>query len=431
MTRNIEMLHTNLNHPQKDVRLQSLKSLKELEAADKIPKPVTGRDVNNHIHTLYSFSPYSPVKALWQGYQAGLCTAGIMDHDSIAGAEEFIEAGKILKMPTTIGLECRVDFSQTPLAGRRINNPDQTSNVYMALHGIPHTQIRRVDDFFKPCREARMDRNRSMTGRIHAMIEPFGLTLDYDRDVVPLSQYPEGGTVTERHILYGFALRLMERYEKGLPLVRFLKEELQLSLHPRIEAYLLEPANVHYAYDLLGALKSDLVARFYIPAQAECPDVRAVLAFSKEIGAISAYAYLGDVGDSVTGDKKTQKYEDDYLEELFSVLKTLGFDAVTYMPSRNTLAQLTRVKDLCSRHCFFQISGEDINAPRQPFICEAQRQEPFRNLYESTWALIGHELCATEGLEQGMFSKSTLQAVPDLEQRIEQYARRGRYLADQ
>ncbi|GAH61379.1 unnamed protein product, partial [marine sediment metagenome] len=30
--------------------------------------------------------------------------------DSISGAEEFIEAGKIVGMATTIGLECRCDY---------------------------------------------------------------------------------------------------------------------------------------------------------------------------------------------------------------------------------------------------------------------------------------------------------------------------------
>ena len=47
-----------------------------------------------------------------------------------------------------------------------------------------------------------------------------------------------------------------------------------------------------------------IVEKIYIDATDECPDVREVIAFSKNIGAIPAYAYLGDVGDSVTGDKK-------------------------------------------------------------------------------------------------------------------------------
>ena len=92
----------------------------------KIPYPKKMGYINNHIHTTYSFSPYSPTKAIWMAFNAGLATAGIMDHDTISGAGEFIEAGRIMGMATTIGIECRVDFSKTPIGGRRINNPDQT-----------------------------------------------------------------------------------------------------------------------------------------------------------------------------------------------------------------------------------------------------------------------------------------------------------------
>ena len=179
--------------------------------------------------------------------------------------------------------------------------------------------------------------------------------------------------------------------------------------------------NEVYEYDLLGALKSDMVEKFYIDATEECPDVRDVLALAKDIGGISAYAYLGDVGNSVTGDKKTQKFEDDYLDELFEVISGLGYNAVTYMPSRNTYEQLTRIRKLCGEYKLFQISGEDINSPRQKFICEAQRNPEFANLYDATLALIGHEQAATENIENAMFSDSTVAKLPDLKERIQYY----------
>ena len=85
------------------------------------------RYVNNHIHTTYSFSPYTPAMAVEMAKMNGLETAGCMDHDSAGGSWEFIEAGKKYGMPVTVGVECRVDMSKTPLNGRRINNPDQDS----------------------------------------------------------------------------------------------------------------------------------------------------------------------------------------------------------------------------------------------------------------------------------------------------------------
>ena len=95
MTKKDELI-VKLNDADKAVRLDALRSLKAMIDAGEIEAPVQGNDVNNHIHTTYSFSPYSPTKAVWMAYNAGLKTAGIMDHDSLSGAREFIEAAEIV-----------------------------------------------------------------------------------------------------------------------------------------------------------------------------------------------------------------------------------------------------------------------------------------------------------------------------------------------
>jgi len=427
MSTEIELLVEGLNDPDVNNRLSNLKRLRELVDNGYIPKPpINEFAVNNHIHTTYSFSPYSPTKSIWMAYNAGLMTAGIMDHDSISGAREFISAGKIIGIATTIGVECRVSFANTPLEGRKLNNPDQETVAYVSLHGIPHTQIDKVRDYFSRYQRERNKRNRLMIERLNKIMEPFEIKIDFDSDVVPLSQYKDGGTITERHILYALSLKLIEKFGKGEKLVNFLKGTLEINLPRRIEGYLLDVDNRYYDYDLLGALKAELVPRFFIPATTECPEVREIVKFSEEIGSILAYAYLGDITESVTGDKRSEKFEDEYLDLLFDVLKELGFDAVTYMPSRNTLEQLKRVKSLCEQYELFQISGEDINSPRQSFICEKLKLEEFRNLIESTWALIGHEISATEDLSKGMFSDETKKRYPDLNERIKIYAEIGR-----
>ncbi|MBE7055963.1 MAG: PHP domain-containing protein [Ruminococcaceae bacterium] len=417
----MEKLIIQLNDQDVNKRLDALRQLKAMIDKGEIEKPVIGNDVNNHIHTTYSFSPYSPTKAVWMAYNAGLKTAGIMDHDSLSGAREFIEAGKIIGMMTTIGVECRASVKNTPLNGRRINNPDQKSVAYMAIHGIPHQNIDKVVEFFKPYVAARNRRNRAMIDNINKLTEHVGIHTDFDKDVVPLSNFECGGSITERHLLFAVSKNIVKTLGKGQKVVDFLKNDLKMNVSAKIEAFLADENNEVYEYDLLGALKSDMVEKFYIDATEECPDVKDVLALAKEIGGISAYAYLGDVGNSVTGDKKTQKFEDDYLDELFEVISGLGYNAVTYMPSRNTYEQLTRIRKLCNEYKLFQISGEDINSPRQKFICEAQRNPEFSNLYDATLALIGHEQAATENIGNAMFSESTVAKLPDLEERIQYY----------
>jgi hypothetical protein len=244
--------------------------------------------------------------------------------------------------------------------------------------------------------------------------------------VLPLSKYEQGGSVTERHICYALSLNMIEVFGKGASLATALKDKMDLPLSEKAETLLSDPNNEWYAYDLLGVLKAEMVPLFFLPAQEECASVEEFIELGREVGGIVAYAYLGDVGDSVTGDKRAQKFEDGYLDDLFSVLSDLKAQAVTYMPARNTPAQLSRVRALCEKHGMFQICGEDINSPRQKFVCAALAAPENAHLTEAAYALIGHERRSAEGLEYGMFSEDTLKRMPSLSERIEYFARVGR-----
>ncbi len=408
-----------LNQPQAEDRLVAAEA-----AAGEVFPPKSEVYVNNHIHTIYSFSPYSPTLALYRARTAGLATAGIMDHDSVAGALEFAKAGELMGIATTTGLECRVSMAGTPFADRRLNNPDQPGNAYMAMHGIPRQNLDAVTEFLRPVRAARDARNRLMVDRLNAALSPAGVSVHYEKDVRPLSQWEDGGSVTERHLCFAAARALIARYGAGAPLLAALAA-IGATPSEKIAAYLSDADNEYIDYDLLGLLKSDLVGGFYVPATEECPPVRDFPALCHRVGAIAAYPYLGDVGESVTGDKKAQTFEDGYLDELFAHLKDWGFDAVTYMPSRNTDAQLSRVQALCARHGFFEISGEDINSPRQSFICSALARPDFAHLRTATWALIGHEREASKDIALGMFSKETIAKYPALGDRIDHFASVG------
>jgi hypothetical protein len=407
-----------LNHIDIKERLKSLSELKKMLDSDEIEKPDTGKDVNNHIHTTYSFSPYSPTKAVWRAYISGLETAGIIDHDSIGGAKEFIEAGSILNIATTIGFECRASMKNTALEGRKLNHPDQKDLAYMCIHGVPHDRIDEVQEYLKPYRELRNKRNEKMVDNINKTIGIDEISLDFHKDIVSISEYKDGGSITERHILFALALKIVDLFGKGNETIDFLQSKLGLDIRGKMLDYLSDIGNDFYTYDLLGLLKSSLVEKIYINADEECPPIKELLEFSNSIGAISSYAYLGDVKGSVTGDKKDQKFEDDYIILLFDTLKELGFNAISYMPARNTKEQLDRIRKLCDKYGLFQISGEDINSPRQSFICMAQRAPEFKNLYDATWALIGHEKAATENIKNGMFAEDTIEKLPELSDRV-------------
>jgi len=372
-----------LNAPTKEERLANLA---EVLKTTQFP-PMVPQYINNHIHTTYSFSPYSPTAAVYAARMEGLCTAGIIDHDSISGAEEFLEAAKLVEMPVTIGMEARISMDGTRLEGRRTNNPDQVGVSYMTIQSVPHDKIAVLTEFFKPYQKARHARNRQMIEKINALV---GVELDYDRDVLPLSQAHDNGGVTERHLMYALAIELVKQVGKGQPMIDKLMS-LGMNLSEKQKAQLLDTEYPFYEYDVLGMLKGTFVPRIFIDATDECPKLPDMVKLCRQIDAYLCYAYLGDVGDSVTGDKKAQKFEDDYLDDVFECLKEEGVTAVTYMPTRNTMQQLERLRGLCDAYGMFQISGEDINSPRQSFVIRAMENPMFQNLIDATWKLIEHE----------------------------------------
>ena len=184
----------DLNHVQRQNRLQNLESSGSDQAGQAGKARARRFCQQPYSYHLFLFA-YSPTKAVWMAYNAGLTTAGIMDHDSISGAREFIEAGRILGLATTIGVEFRADLSETPLKGKRINNPDQVSAAYVALHGIPHTQIDKVAQYLAPYRKKRNRRNVAMTARLNIMLAKYGINLDFANDIVPLSQARKAGAL--------------------------------------------------------------------------------------------------------------------------------------------------------------------------------------------------------------------------------------------
>ncbi|MFW5695611.1 MAG: PHP domain-containing protein, partial [Alkalispirochaeta sp.] len=205
--------------------------------------------------------------------------------------------------------------------------------------------------------------------------------------------------------------------------VSTVERELQVPLDDRRKRFLTDTENPHYLYDLLGVFKGDFLQRFFVqPSPEEARPVGEVTALGRDIGALPAYAYLGDVTDSPTGDKKAQKFEDDFLDELVAELPSLGFQAITYMPPRNTKEQLRRVQRLAEAAGLLEISGVDINSSRQVFTCPEVMMPEFRHLTETTWALIAHEKLSAQDARYGLFHEKNPFHLRPLAERVALYA---------
>lgn len=428
----MEELIKQLNSREKNLRMDALEKIAGyIDSKELVRTP--NSEVNNHVHTFYSFSPYSPAGAAFAAWKSGLQAVGLMDHDSISGAEEMIEACKKLAIASTIGVELRVNFTGTAVEGRRTNNPDSKNISYITLQGIPFPRIGEVKEFLAPINNEREKRDRKETKKLNTVLSECGIReIDFDRDVAAFSMVREGGSITERHIVAAVARRLIEKFRKNEGLIHFLETAFVLTLPERTKEFLSDNENPHYLYDLVGALKGDFVNRFFIqPNERECLPVSDVIAFANSIGAIPAYSYLGDVGESPTGDKRAQVFEDPFLDELIKEVKEIGFKAITYMPPRNTRNQLDRIQRLCREYNFMEISGVDINSSRQVFNCPEILDERNRHLIDSTWALIAHEKLTGYNPNLSLFSNKNPAAALPLKERIMLYNGIGRALDKQ
>lgn len=408
-------------------RLAALSALVREHARD-IGEVAFSDEVNNHVHTIYSFSPYSPALAALRARLAGLRAVGSVDHDSIGAAREMIAACKLLSIGSTVGFELRVNFSGTRVEGRRLNNPDSLNIAYMVIHGVPQARIDDVAAFLAPLQKLRNLRNRAQVDRLNKLIANSGIApINFDADVAAFSQVDSGGSITERHILAALARRVVALHPEGDDLLSFLRSAMDLAVPAKIAGQLADSANPHRIYDLLGLFKSTFIERMFIqPDEQECIPVYSAVEFANSIGAIPAYAYLGDVGESPTGDKKAEKYEDDFLEELVPELSRIGYRSITYMPPRNTVEQLLRVQRLCAANGLLEISGVDINSSRQSFRCPQIMQPEFRHLNDTTWALIAHEKLSACDSRYGFFAQANPLATVPLSERIARYAAAGR-----
>jgi len=154
-----------------------------------------------------------------------------------------------------------------------------------------------------------------MVDKMNEMTKPFGIFLDFEKDVITVSIYNEGGSITETYIICT-CQKIVSKYGKGIALIEFLKEKTGLEVSANNEKYLIDIDKEYYIYSVVAALKSD-ASFFYIDATNECPNVKDFTNLAEEMFALPAYVYIEGIKDLMTGDKKVQKFEDEFFRRAF------------------------------------------------------------------------------------------------------------------
>jgi hypothetical protein len=310
----------------------------------------------------------------------------------------------------------------------RINNMYQTDTVNLYMACIPAEALPRVQQWADGFRVKANERLSRMLAGINKKYKSYGIRIDFDRDVLPLSLFAEGGTATEYHLIAALAKKLVERFGRGQILLRFLTHELKVTLTEKMKSGVLDVSAGARAYllDIANVLKPE-IKNFYIDAADERCSILEFLKMAKEVSAIAVYPYMGDIISVVMGEYYVEKYEDSFLEELIEELKALGVQGVSYEPSRLKPEQLSAIRSVCERNDMLQLSGETVYTPQQSFEDATLEDIGLSYLAESGWALAGSCKATETDTEGGIMSRQTVEKYPELSTRILIYSNLGKY----
>jgi hypothetical protein len=362
-------LETQLNDFSPANRTQALQALIASGEPAGAPQPA----VNLHCHTFFSFNAYgySPSGLAWLARQRGFKALGIVDFDVLDGVDEFLDACELLGVRGSAGMETRTYLPE--FASRETNSPGEPGVYYHMGIGFPASQAPAdAAAILAGMRQRAEGRNRSMLARINAFLAP--VTVDYDRDVLPLTP---AGNATERHMLAAYLQAAARHFPDPAP---FWAEKLGLASE-QVAAQIGDPAKFP------NTLRAKLMKRggvgYAQPGAETFPSVEEVNRLIVACGALPCATWL----DGTSAGEQAE-------EELLNLLIGKGAVALNIVPDRNwniadpekrsSLVQnLYDVVALAGRLDLPLNIGTEMNAPGQKRIddFEAPALAPVRQAF--------------------------------------------------
>jgi hypothetical protein len=293
-------------------------ALNRLLDAGRANLPPEGTNLNLHFHTFFSYNAenWSPSRVAWEARKAGLYAAAICDFDVLDGIEEFLDASLHAGLRATAHLETRVYVAEC--AAVDISSPGEPGVTYIMGAGF----ARRPADGspqaegLERLRTGARDRNLALLRRVNAKLPE--ITLDYDRDVVPLTP---SANATERHIVSAYLNRTKEVYDNPSAAAGYLSGVIGRPLEETVELLADTPA-------MEEALRNRLVKKGGIgyeqPSPGTFPPIDSFVAWVRSCDAIPMIAWL----DGTSGGEKDP-------HALLDLMTAKGCAALNIVPDRN------------------------------------------------------------------------------------------------
>jgi hypothetical protein len=343
-------------------RAQRIRALKSLAEAMQASAPASETpNVNMHLHSFFSYNAenYSPSRLALECRRQGLYAAGLCDFDVLDGLEEFLSAGEILQLRTTVNLETRAFLPE--YAEVDINSPGEPGVSYVMGAGfdaVPTEGTSQAETLDDLCQRAHK-RNLELIERINRKL--MNIEIDYEQDVLPRTP---GGTATERHIVDAYIQAAEERFP-GKGLVGFWGMVFGMEAS-EVKKFLEDPVKLREAARAKLAKRGGIG---YVQPSAETfPKMDTFLKWVSDCRAIPMITWLDG----------TSRGESDP-RAMFECMMEKGAAALNIIPDRNwniSEPDAAALKQQKLQECV-QVAedlnlpiniGTEMNKPGQPFV---------------------------------------------------------------
>ena len=316
---------------------------------------------NLHCHTFFSFNGYgySPSYLACWAKAERLFAVGKIEFDVLDGADEFLDAARLLNLRAACGVESRVVISE--LADKVINSPGEPGIAYHLGIGFTSAEIPAEQAaFLKKMKQAASDRTRGIVGRVNPALAP--LELDFDSEVLPLTP---AGNATERHVCAAYAAKAAKMFPDEAERAQFWASKLNIPL---------EDAQKQIAnkVKLEGTIRSKMMKSGgpgYVKADpASFPALKAMNDFTIACGAVPSIAWLDGLSAGEADPDALLDLHESYGCALFNLIPDRNWNFPDPEVKAKKVAAMHKMIDCCVRRGMPVFVGTEMNAFGQKLV---------------------------------------------------------------
>ncbi|WP_430813776.1 hypothetical protein [Carboxylicivirga sp. RSCT41] len=382
----INQLEQNLNSFDANERMDALIQLQTLVEINKNGL----QNVNMHFHSFNSYNAefWSPERIAWEARKNSLYASGIIDFDVLLGLEDFLKAGELLGLRTSVGIETRAFMHE--YADKEIDSPGEPGVSYIAGTGfykLPDTNSEQAHTLESYNKKA-ASRNMDLIARINPNVPLIAINYDEVLSLTP------SGNATERHIISAYIKKASEVFPEKNNLTTYWAGILGLSLEKTAELI----ASGHKLEDVVRSKFAKRGGFGYVQPSADTfPPVEEFFAFVKSCGAIPMESWLDGTSD---GEKDGKA--------LLELSKSKGAAALNLIPDRNWNIADSKVKAVKTQNLKKIIEtavsmdmpihiGTEMNKKGLPFVDDLGGADlnPYKEIFlNGARIIVGHTLLA-------------------------------------